>query len=177
MQSQDLEKMHHIEGFVDGNHVAMTFPIGIELQYFTKIELCDFTEIFIERVMRTEGSNIDILKYNACRVNFIIDYDGTQYYQDTDFTINEDGNIEWGIGNTPADNTPISLHYEAAIQYRVVRALHVNRFSQFKKSGEVEHLKFPEQWIVVKEFLVRREQEDGTEMKQGPYDTHEIVED
>lgn len=178
LQSQDLEKMHHLEGFVDGNHVAMTFPIGIELQYFTLIELEDFTEIYIQRVLRTEGSDIDILKYNACRVNFLVDSSNTEYFQDSDFKINVNGDIEWiSGGNKPADNVVYSIHYEAPVQYRAVRAMHVNRFSQSKIGEKVEHLKFPEQWLVAKEFLVRRKDQDGNDLNQGPYDNHEIVED
>ena len=178
VQSQDLEKMPHLEGFVDGNHVAMTFPIGIELQYFTLIELEDFTEIFIQRVLRTEGSDTDILKYNACRVNFLVDADNVEYFQDSDFTIDPNGDIKWlATGSKPADNVVYSIHYEAPIQYRAVRAMHVNRFSQSKVGADVELLKLPEQWLVVKEFLVRRKDQDGEDLNQGPYDNHTIVED
>jgi len=177
MQTQELEKMHNVEGFVDGNQVLMTFPIGVELQYFTKVELEDFTDIFMQRVLRSPGTNTDVLKYNACRVNFILDYNNVRYYQDQDFKIDQNGNIEWGLGNTPADNLPYSVHYEAAVQFRATRAMHVNRFSQYKTAGKIEHLKYQEQWLMTKEFLVKRLDENGNELEQSPYDNHTIVEE
>jgi len=180
LQSQDLEKMHHVEGLVDGNHVAMTFPIGIELQYFTKIELEDFTEIYFQRVLRNPDSLTDVLKYKACRVNFVMDSSGVRYYQDSDYKIDVNGNIAWletASATVPADNKIYTIHYEAPVQYRAVRAMHVNRFSQYKTDGSVEHLKFPEQWLVCKEFLVKRLDVNGVETKQGPFDNHTIVEE
>lgn len=100
IQTQEFDKMPQIEGFVDGNTVLMTFPIGVEMQYFTKIELHDFTDVFPQRVMRKPGSLVDVLKYSACRVNLVIGKNGKRYYQDTDFAINFDGNIKW---LTPGD--------------------------------------------------------------------------
>lgn len=183
LQNQDLEKMHNMEGFVDGNQVAMTFPIGIELQYFTLIELTDFTDIFYQRVLRNPSSNTDVLKYRACVVNFIASYDDVlqeivRYYQDSDFKIDENGNVEWLAGGSkPSDNQPYSIHYEAAVQFRATRAMHVNRFSQVQVPGGAEHLKFQEQWLCTKEFLVKRVDQDGDELDQGPYDNHTIVEE
>lgn len=178
MQSQELEKMHNMEGFVDGNQVLMTFPIGVELQYFTKVELQDFTDIYMQRVLRHEGTDTDVLKYDACRVNLVMDYNGVRYYQDQDFKIDQNGNIEWlAAGNKPADNLPYSVHYEAAVQFRATRAMHVNRFSQYKVAGGVEHLKFNEQWLMTKEFLVKRLDENGNELEQAPYDNHTIVDE
>ncbi len=72
LQNQSFEKMPFSEGMVDGNSVAGTFPIGIELQYFTLVELIDFTEIYYQRVQRQEGS-VDVLKYKACRINVVED--------------------------------------------------------------------------------------------------------
>ncbi len=172
---QELDKMPNIEGFVDGNTVQMTFLIGIDLQYFTLVELLNFTDIFQQRLLRAPGSLIDVLKYNACRVNFIVDFDNVRYYQDQDFKINVNGDILWGMGTTPADNKTLTIHYEAAVQFRAKAAGHVNRFSQFKQDGQVEHLKFQEQWWLAKEFLVRRTDQDGNELEQGPYDNHSIV--
>ena len=180
IQNQNLESIAKIEGNVDGNHVAITFPIGIELQYFTLVELTDFTEIYYQRVMRNPDSTTDVLKYRACRVNVVIDSNGVKYYQDQDFQLDVNGNILWSGTRVPADNSIYSIHYEAHVQFRAVSAMHVNRFSQYKPKGEngqVEHLKFQEQWMCVKEFLVRRRDLAGNDLDQGPYDNHEIVVD
>jgi hypothetical protein len=175
IQSQELESIQASQGLHDGNTVLMSFPIGVELQYFTRVDLLDHTDIYFQRVKRKEGSDVDVLQFPACRVNLVLDFDGVRYYQDQDFEINVDGNVKWGKGNTPADGVIYSVHYEAAQQYRCTQAMHVNRFSQVKGEDGVEALKFPEQWALAKEFLVRRTDVNGNELKQGPYDDHEIV--
>ena len=177
VQSQGLDTLAHVEGFVQGNTVSITFPTGIELQYMTLVELNDFTEIYMQRIFRS-ANDVDVLKYHACRVNIVIDRNGVRYYQDQDFKIDINGNLDWSFGSrAPAENIPYSVHYEAAVQYRAIHAIHVNRFTQVKTEGGVEHLKMPEQWMCVKEFLIRRENQAGNELEQGPYDNHEIVED
>lgn len=176
-KTQELNKLPEVEGMVDGNTVVMTFPIGIELQYFTRIDLEDFTDIYFQRILRKEGSNVDILKYAACRVNVLIDANNARYYQDQDFTIDTNGNIMWGAGNTPADNTPYTIHYEAKQQYRATAASHVNRFTQYVSGGQAEFIKMPEEWYCTKEFFPKRKDGDGNDTPQGPYDNHTIVDE
>lgn len=95
IMSQALEKLPKVEGMVDGNTVLMTFPIGIELQYFTRIELENYHDIFFQNVMRNPRANTDVLKYRAVNINGLIDSNGVRYYPGTDFEINTDGNIKW----------------------------------------------------------------------------------
>lgn len=95
IQAQELDKMPQVEGFVDGNTVLISFPVGVELQYFTRIEMMDFTNIYFQRVLRNANSNTDVLQYKACRVNALIDRDGVRYYDTTDFKLNLDGSIMW----------------------------------------------------------------------------------
>ena len=178
IQNQEFILNAMVEGNVDANSVAITFPIGIELQYFTKIELEDFTEIYFQRVLRNPDSDTDVLKYSACRVNVLIDYDGVRYYQDQDFKIDQSGNIKWTNPlRTPSDNKVYSIHYESKVQFRATRAMHVNRFSQVKGSEGIEFLKFQEQWLCTKEYLVKRTDQNGNELFQGPFDNHTIVSD
>lgn len=169
LQTQNLETMHVVEGLSDGNTVAITFPIGIELQYFTKIELCDFTEIYIQRVARSAGQ-LDRLKYKALRVNVLVDSTGKEYFEGTDFCLNENGDVVWKNNKGPSPETIYSIHYESRVQFRAIRAMHSNRFSQVKLKGssEVQHLKFQEQWLCTKEFLVRRMGYDGEELLPNP---------
>ena len=276
IQAQELDKLPQIEGFVDGNTVLMTFPIGVEVQYFTKIELHDFTQPFFQRLLRKPGSLTDVLKYPACRMNLIIGKTGTRYYQDQDFALDHNGNIKWlspgdqqlvefsatpdsgtftltwggntttaipfsassaqvqtalrlleGLENVlvsgdfadgflvtfsdvdapvalltsssslldgadpvtisvsdnsvkarkPNNNQPYSVHYEAKVQFRASAAVHANRYTQYAKGPDVEHIKMPEQWYCSKEFLVKRKDKfTDLELQQGPYDNHTVVE-
>lgn len=106
IQHQELNELPAIEGFVDGNTVLMTFPIGVEVQYFTKIILADFKDVFPQRVMRKPGSLVDVLKYPACIVNVLLDKSGRRYYQNTDFAIDLNGNVKW---LTPGDAQKVAF--------------------------------------------------------------------
>lgn len=164
LQNQLSEQEQMPEGRHDGNSVFMTFPRGIELQYFTLVELLDFTDIFFQRISRSEG-NVDRLKYNCKRVNVLLDQDGIEYRQGIDFRLNEIGDIKWSSGKGPAPEVIYSVHYEYPPRFRAVHAMKVNRFSQFKVEGKVQHVKFPEQWMLTKEFLVLRRDKDGNELQ------------
>lgn len=190
IQTQEMEQMYESgDGYHDGNTVSITFPIGIELQYFTKIELKDFTERYYQRVLRKTGSLVDILKYKACRVNVIVDSNNVQYFQDQDFRIDANGNILWinvlrsdvlhaaPTYRKPADNTVYSIHYEMHVAFRAVKAMHVNRFTQYRNTDHsaenIEHIKLSEQWMCVKEFLLRHKDiNNGNDMLEGPFDNH-----
>lgn len=166
IQNQTLEKLPFVEGMVDGNSVAATFPMGVELQYFTLVELEDFTEIYFQRVKRQEG-DIDVLKYKAHRVNLCIDQYGKEYFQDNDFCIDPNGSIKWNPNKGPNPGDIYSIHYEASVQFRAVRAMHTNRFTQYltkKGGGGSVHVKLQEQWLLQKEYLVKRKDKDGNEI-------------
>lgn len=164
IQNQTLDQLHAVEGMHDGNTVMMSFPIGIELQYFTLIELCDHSEIFFQRIARSDG-DLDRLKYKALRVNILIDQDGVEYFEGSDFKLNSNGDILWLQGKGPYTDTIYSIHYESRIQFRAIKAMHTNRFEQVKLSdGNIAQVKFPEQWMCTKEFLVRRQGTNGEDL-------------
>jgi len=166
IQTQSFEKMIFSEGMFDGNSVAATFNFGVELQYFTLVELLDFPEIFYQRVKRQNG-NLDVLKYKALRINILIDQHGKEYFADADFTLDPNGSIKWNSNRGPGVGVIYTVHYQAAMQFRAVRAMHVNRFTQIFKpenGGTIEHIKLPEQWLLMKEFLIKRRDRDGNEI-------------
>lgn len=149
--SQDNPQGRH-----DGNVVMASFLSGVELQYFTLIEL-DIPDVFYERIKRQEG-NLDILKYKALQINAIVDSSGKEYHEGNDFDLNQDGNVKWKVGKGPSKNTIYSIHYHAKIQFRATKAIHKNRFMNVKRaSDQVEIIKVNEAWEMTKEYLIRRE--------------------
>ncbi len=171
LQALDLEKTQLPEGWLDGNSVSGTFPRGVELQYFTLVELLDFSDIYFQRVARSEGE-LDALKYKAQRVNVLVDYSGIEYFEATDFCLTpENGDVKWHAGRGPTPGTIYSVHYEAPVRFRAVKALAVNRFTQYKpkqEGGKVVHVKLPERWTLTKEFLVLRRDKNGDERLPNP---------
>jgi hypothetical protein len=167
IQNQTTEGMQQPEGWYDSNSVYMSFPRGIELQYFTLVEICDFTDIFYQRVVRTIGQ-IDRLKYRAQRVNVLLDQNGVEYFQGTDFKLNDVGDIVWKSGKGPAEDVIYSVHYEYPPRFRAITAMKVNRFTQYKQEGQIQHIKMPEHWMLSKEYLVLRRDKDGNEIIENP---------
>ena len=55
LSNQNFQEEMTVEGYHDGNSVGGTFLGGIELQYFTRVDLMDFTQPFYERVLRLSG--------------------------------------------------------------------------------------------------------------------------
>jgi hypothetical protein len=166
IQSQALESKHLIEGVHDGNTVAATFMRGVELQYFTLVELMDFTDIYIQRVKRQTG-NVDVLKYKALRVNLLEDSTGKIYTEGSDYQLDLNGNIRWCPNKGPDPKTIYSIHYEFCIRFRAIKAMHVNRFNSITtKEGEAQ-VKINEQWLLEKDFLVERKDINGNLLEKN----------
>jgi hypothetical protein len=155
IQTQSLEKIAQPEGMVDGNTVSATFQKGVELQYFTLVELLDFTEIFYERIKRQDGLT-DVLKYPAVRINLLMDADGKEYFEGIDFQLDPNGNIRWIANRNPGRGVTYTINYETNIRFRAVRAVHNNRFAQISKDGQTHLIKMHEQWMLQKSYLVTR---------------------
>lgn len=164
IQTQELEKKVQAEGLVDGNSVAATFKQNVELQYFTLVELLDFTDIYFQRIKRQKGS-VDVLKYPGLRINMLVDQDGKDYFESSDFKIDVNGCIEWCPNKGPRAGKIYTIHYETAVRFRAVRAMHSNRFAQITKNGGTNYIKMNEQWMLQKEFLVVRKDIDGKVLK------------
>ena len=102
------------EGLWDDQSVDATFISGVELNYFAKVELIDYTTTFTETIKREKGE-VDILKYSADSVNLLLDADGKRYYEGTDFKISPTGDVQWTLANAPEENIFYSVHYNYPI--------------------------------------------------------------
>jgi hypothetical protein len=162
-QSDDLKKKQFSEGLYDKNMITLTFERGIDLQYFTLVELCDFTDIFFERVKRQRGQT-DVLKYKATCVNVLVDSEGKQHYNGQDFDLDPNGSIKWRVDKGPESGSIYSVHYHMRKQYRAVEAQHVDRYTQVlnkNNGGKIEMLKLYEEWKLQKEYFVERKDLKG----------------
>lgn len=157
IQAQNFGPLHLVEGQYDANVIAATFMSGIELTYYTLVELCDQTGIFDQVIKRSPGQ-VDVLKYKACKVNLVMDQNGAQYAQGSDFKLDSNGSMFWLAGRGPVAGTIYSIHYECPIQFRATKAQHIHRFVQkpSQTPGESVFLKAPVQWMLQRAFLVKR---------------------
>ena len=57
LANQNFQEEMTVEGYHDGNSVGATFLGGVELQYFTRVDLMDFTQPFYERVLKSPSTS------------------------------------------------------------------------------------------------------------------------
>ena len=152
-QTEDTNQLP--EGLHDRDTIFATFERGIELQYFTLVELQDFDDTYFQRIQRQAGQ-VDMLKYQAKCVNVIVGSSGKRFYQDKDFTLDVNGNVKWKANKGPQTNEIYSINYQIAKQFRAIKAQHVERYTQVRKVDQIEMVKLPEQWILEKDYLVER---------------------
>lgn len=166
IQGQTRDPQHNSEGIYDGNNVQATFQMGIELQYFTLVELVDYTEQFYERVRRQDGK-VDVLRYPGVKINLLLDQYGKEWYEGTDFILDQNGNVAWCSNKSPDPGTIFSINYDTRVRFRALKAMHSNRFAQVATKGSTEMLKMPEQWLLAKAYLVTRKDKFTQEVMQN----------
>ena len=83
LANQNFQEEMTVEGYHDGNSVGGTFLGGIELQYFTRVDLMDFTQPFYERVLKSPSVSEVIAGTRAeIRIDFgsMVDVDETALF-------------------------------------------------------------------------------------------------
>ena len=133
--------------------VMGTFISGVELTYYTLVELPDFSMPFSQVVQRQPGG-IDRLRYKATSVNLVVDSNGNTYKIDSDFKI-DNGLIKWESGKGPAAKQIYSIHYNCLTQYRAMNAIHQGRYSTYSiKQSTISNVSLNENWRMRLEYLV-----------------------
>jgi hypothetical protein len=176
----------------------VTFRVGVSLQTFARVELLDFKEDFYELVQRqdtpTSGPIIDKLKYPACEVIAVFVIRNNQivrFYHGADFDLDQNGSIRWLGTNRPLDREIMSIYYKYHPVFRVTKAVHRDRFSQYnvakdlvssdipksayKVVGDKTYVKLPETWILRRDYLLdRRDKVTGQVLRRNEdYDPNE----
>lgn len=171
LQQQDLVDQFKVQGTFHIDEILITFLSGQTTAPFAKIELLDFQEDFYELLQRQVGTSIDRLKYKACSVLGIFSYNKTtkeyiRYYYGTDFTL-QDGDVKWLSAHKPSDKQVYSIYYKYHPVYRIQKAVHRDRFSQFNvRPNDIKaphktingntYVKMPETWVAKRDYLISR---------------------
>lgn len=198
-QQQDLNEQFKVHGTFSIDEALVTFKAGISLQTFAKVELLDFKEEFYELIQKqiNADTNTDKLKYPACEVTavFVIRSNAKiRFHQGTDFTLDLNGSITWIGAHKPNDKEIYSVYYKFHPVYRVTKAVHRDRFSQYNdlrdlKTSKIPEsaiktvngktfVKLPEEWILRRDYLLDRSdktQAQPTKLQPNEnYDPNEV---
>lgn len=170
-QQQDLKEQFTVQGTFHIDEIIVSFKSGISLHHYSRVDLLDFDEDFFQLVQRQEGSNIDRLKYSACKIVGLFTVDQingrTDYHFGADFILDVNGDIKWTGARKPADKAIYSIYYKYHPIFRAVKAIHRDRYSQYnlrpqgikapKKTIDGRtYVKLPETWILKRDYLVER---------------------
>ena len=194
-QQQDFKEEFKIKGTFDIDEVQATFPSGITLFQFARIELLDFEEDFTELIQRQEG-DIDRLKYSACTVLGLFIADKTvvtsgrkrEFHFGVDFELTSTGDIKWISSNRPDERQIYSIYYRHHPVFRAVSAIHRDRYSQFnlrpekikspKVTRDIEFrgnkdtrtfVKLPETWVIKRDYLLERRDAEGNLLPRNKF--------
>jgi hypothetical protein len=183
-QQQDLLQQFELQGTFHIDEVLVSFLSGQTLAPFAKIELLDFEEDFYELIQRQEATDIDVLKYAASDVLGIFTVINNvleRYHRGADFELDVNGNIKWVGTHKPADRAVYTIYYKYHPVYRVMKAVHRDRFSQFNlRPQDIEapkkqvdgktYVKMPETWVIKRDYLIKRKDKAGNVIENTYYD-------
>lgn len=176
-QQQDLNEQFKVHGTFSIDEAMVTFKAGVSLQTFAKIEILDFKEEFYELIQRQDSGTTmtDRLKYPACEVTAIFVIRNNlkeRFYQGADFDLDANGSIVWKGAHVPTDREIYTVYYKYHPVYRVTKAVHRDRFSQYNNLRDLgaskipqsaiktvngrTFVKLPEEWIVQRDYLLDR---------------------
>lgn len=171
-QQQDYQEMFKVQGTFHVDEVIATFISGETLQLYTRVELLDFPEDFIELIQRQEfaTTDTDLLKYKACKIVgcFVVRSGALKrFHEGADFILDKNGSIKWLSSNRPNDKEIYSLYYKYLPVYRAIKAVHRDRFSQYnnrpdkiaapkKQIDGKTYVKLPETWVLKRDYLLER---------------------
>src|SRR6185369_3716498 len=147
-QQQDLTEQFKVHGTFSIDEAMVTFKAGVSLQTFAKVEILDFKEEFYELIQKQDNltTNIDKLKYPACEVTAVFSIRNNvkeRFYQGADFDLDINGCIVCKGSHIPNDREIYSVYYKYHPVYRVTKAVHRDRFSQFNDLRELNGSKIP----------------------------------
>lgn len=163
-QSYSKDLLKNPEGIItewEEGVAYLSFLVGVNLSYFSKVMLLDYAKPYYERVQRQSGS-ADKVRYPIHKVNIIRDKNGVRYVQDTDFIV-EEGMVKWLSGKGPATGVIYGINYDTNVVYRCMSALHQGRYGTNEvKVPELQVVEYPEQWKVKLDYLITQKRSDGT---------------
>lgn len=183
VQQQDFKQLWAVQGTFSIDEVMGSFLSSETLQHYAKVEVLDYEEDFFEAVQRQEGTDVDALKYKACKVLgvFTVVADSkVRFHEGADFEIDVNGNIKWIGTHKPDDRQIYSIYYQYHPVFRAVKAVHRTRYSQYnvrpndikapkKTVNGSTFVKLPECWILKRDYLVDRKDSDGDPLPKNQY--------
>jgi len=176
-----LEKMYEVMGIWDIGEAVVTFSAykdgldgtpgaggAIDLQHFDKLVCLDYEFRFSEHIEHSP-TGIDRLRYPALEVEFLATK-SNQYYPNTHFVIDVNGNIQWITQTQPAYDQlnergeVYSISYTAQPVFYVVQLMHEIRATKAidPLTGQNKAVRLPQQVLIRRDYLfLKKDDKDG----------------
>jgi len=132
IQGISLDKTYYPESRFDVKDSLISFPAGVRVSYWFKVEVVDFGSLFNE-VVKRHTSDSDLLRYppreaDSGNIYGIVDCNNvTNYVLGTHYKIS--GNtLTWTTAHRPPVGKIYSIIYPIRPTFRVLEMLHENRY-------------------------------------------------
>lgn len=170
LSNNSLEKLYEVQGVWEVGTAVITFPTHYpdsedqaDFNIFDQLMCPDF-QVRLSDIKQYDGTGVTKCKYPIVKAFNITSISAgvlKTYALDVDYTIDEDGNIEWITGQEPSyDNIAdigevLSITYVANPVYNVVQTLHELRVTQELINGVKTAVRLPQQVLVKRDFLFK----------------------
>lgn len=148
LQTSGLEKLFKDAGTWPTGTAMLTAPSNIRFDYFDKLEVPDAKGRFNQLIQRDSNSNIDKAHFKINEIYNLVDSNNKKYGLEADYTVNNQGCIEWISDNRPENGQIYTISYEYTPKFVVLDHLHFVRDIKDKT-----HKNMPQKVLVRIDYL------------------------
>lgn len=175
-QSNTTSEVIDPEAIISSSSAYVTIPSTYEgtdkpvlISEWDKFCLLDVEPRVVgKQYIEAHSTGVDRLQYPATCVEHLIDANGVEYFENRDFKITADGNIQWLGQNRPGFDVKIGRGVVYSIRYRyvpffiVARIVHEIRVSQVTNPATFDRSleRMPYQVMVVREKVFQDKNRD-----------------
>ena len=174
LSNNSLEKLYEIQGVWEVGTAVITFPTmyndGVQADFnvFDQLMCPDF-QVRLSDLKQYDGSNITECKYpivRAVNINSISNGSLKTYVEGVDYIV-VGGNISWLPTKAPAYNQiedigeVLSITYVTNPVYNVMQNMHELRVTQELIDGVKTAIRLPQQVLVKRDFLFKKDAGTG----------------
>jgi len=160
IQGITRDQTYYPESRFDVKDCLISFPSGVRVSYWFKVEVIDFGSLFNQVVKRKKG-NTDLLRYepkeaDGGNIYALVDSNGVHYTLGTDYSVSTNV-LTWLTSHRPPPDKIYTIIYPIRPTFRVLEMLHENRYyyNGFRKPLKVP-VQLPQQGHCRWDYLAKR---------------------
>jgi hypothetical protein len=131
------------------------------------------THVIDEQEMEYEPNRDNMSQFPVCKVEFLIDSNNIEYFQDVDFKVTQEGNIRWigknpGIDPNTGKGRVYSMRYVYNAHWYITMLLNEVRIGQVTVQGERKEQRMPYHCQIMREYMFHNRNNSSTQPTEKP---------